>query len=148
MLIDEGIYFVLSPYAYNSQHIRGRRCMVGWIYINLWNQYLSPKVVSLNSAHDNVYSMQYYVVSLLMTWDCFLRLLQKNWPKRYLIQLQYCWRKKGVKHHVPNLEPSSDIPWIKRTWKIYRLNTIQLYYIHLKKTFNYFAFFYMMFYFH
>ena len=77
MRIDEGLYFVLSPYAYNSQNIRGRRCMVGWIYINLWNQYLSPKVVSLNSTHDNVHSMQYYVVNLLMTWDCFLRLLQK-----------------------------------------------------------------------
>jgi len=26
MRIDEGLYFVLSPYAYHSQVIRGHRC--------------------------------------------------------------------------------------------------------------------------
>jgi len=28
MSIDEELYFVLSPYAYHSQVIRGRRCIV------------------------------------------------------------------------------------------------------------------------
>ena len=132
MRIDEGLYFVLSPYAYNSQNIRGCRCMVGWIYIYLCNQYLSPKVVSLNSAHNNVYYMQYYVVNLLMTWDCFLRLLQIKLTET-ICNATAIVLKKCIKHQVSNLKPSSDIPRIKSTWKIYRVSTIQLYYIHLRK---------------
>ena len=62
------------------------------------------KVVSSNSVHGDVYSIQHYViefVSDLQQVDCFLRVLQ--FPPPIKIGYNSNIVESGIKHHKPNL---------------------------------------------
>ena len=63
------MYYLKSPAGKNSKngifHLRGRHDR-GWIYNYLCNQCpITNKTVSSNPAHDEVYSIQHYVIKII-----------------------------------------------------------------------------------
>jgi hypothetical protein len=75
--------------------------VVGFIITFIISDYHHTKVVSSNPAHDEVYSIQHYVIKFdsdLRQVGGFLRILQFPTPR-------YNWNiaENDVKHHNPNI---------------------------------------------
>ena len=91
-----------------------------WIYNYLYaTMPITTKVVSSNATHDEMYSIQHYVIKFVSDlWQVAGFLHQYDWPPRYSWNIV----ESGVKHHNPhNLSIVYCIREIQIGFSLYKL---------------------------
>jgi hypothetical protein len=91
-----------------------------WIYNYLYaTMPITTKVVSSNATHDEMYSIQHYVIKFVSDlWQVAVFLHQYDWPPRYSWNIV----ESGVKHHNPhNLSIVYCIREIQIGFSLYKL---------------------------